>query len=189
MLKELPKEYTENLKYYKDTGYFTSSFTLNITMVFMDFFLDKASVEDIVRSLPQKGVSTEDVNTWKQAFKDYKEIEKKAEEFSNKCWSDINTKNVNEKSWTTFRFTSKNRTLLSMATAGRILITIRPEGLEEDVGEDFISLIGAEGSGKSCGLQGVYATKDEAIEFLDAIISNWNPENYCVYKNKNVGIC
>lgn len=173
---------TKELKYYKETGYLTSSFTLNITMVFMDFLLDKTTIEGIIESLIQGGVSSDDAAIWKQAFKDYKEIEKKTDEFSKKCWFDINKKNEKQ-SWTSFKFTCENLTLLSMSTAGRILITIKPDEIERN----YISLIGHEGSSKGCGFQGMHAKKDEALKFIDTIIFNWNPEKYCICKN--VCIC
>jgi hypothetical protein len=206
LLKNIPPEYTENLRYYKENGYLTSSVTLNTTMVFMEELLKPVPVDErAVQRIIAMGATPEDAADWKQAYEDLHAIEAKVEEFNKVCWPDIKKKN-DKSIWTCLRFTHEDIALLSMYTAGRILMTIGPIIMN---GKIFVSIIG-DGSeihkGKEgkyrlnpegkysrqftpCGFQGIHATKEKAIEFFNIIMSNWDKEKYCVYKSENVGIC
>jgi len=207
LLKEIPPEYTEELKYYKRTGYLTSSLFLNATMVFMEELkvgeLTSAIVnEEAVKRIILMGASPVDAANWKQAYEDYHAIEGKVKEFSEKCWPDIHRKN-SKASFTCLRFTCDDCTLLSMNTAGRILMTISfkmdhnlflsivgdGSTYEGKEGKYYLTSNGNYSRVSSCGLQGIHAKKDEAVKYIGSIMLNWDVEKYCVHKNENIGIC
>jgi len=203
LLKEIPKEYTEELEYHKRTGYYTSSLILNTTMVFMPEILDSVPIsENAEQRLITMGVSPEDATSWRQAYENYRDIEEKVGEFNDTCWSDI--KRINDKSnVTSFRFVHEDLALLSMYTGGRILMNIGPKIMD---GKFYISIVGdgsvSEGKegryrqgkdkryhkGSRCGFQGIHAKKEEAIEYVDTIMENWDKDKYCEHENR-MSIC
>lgn len=201
LLKEIPPEYTEELKYYKGNGYLTSTLILNTTMVFMEELLKPVPVDGrAVQRIIAMGAHPEDAAVWKQAYEDHLVIEEGVKEFNKICWPDIKRKN-DITNFTSFRFICDDCILLSLYTAGRILMTIGPKVK----GINFVSVIGdgTQPKGKkgkyhltsdgkynrqSCGLQGVHAKKDEAIKYINSIMSNWDVKKYRSNRKK-VSIC
>jgi len=176
----MPPEYVKNLNEYKDTGYLTSSLFLNSTLIFMDEIIRKVPVDNkATERLVNAGMTQRDAESWMKVFEDHHAIEDEIKRFNEVCWSDI--QEINSKSdWTTFQYTEENYILTSLFTCAKIFMTISLYKNETA----HVSIVGPASSGLSCGLQDVYATKKDAVEFLRSIISNWNPEKYLVLKEE-----
>lgn len=126
----------------------------------------------------------------KKIHDDVKQIEEVLKQFNRICWPDIKLVNDNEANYTTLKFDANGISLLSKYTAARILMTISND---ITMANEFISVIGSGEDCKiedlpSCGLQGLNATKDKAIELLNSIIQNWDVTKYVVYNSESVTI-
>ncbi len=174
-------------------------------MVFMAEIIENKAVDEAAeqRLITEMKVSSETAADWKQVYEDYHTIEEKISEFNDTCWSDI--KAINDRATVTgFRFVHEGIALLSMYSAGRIMINIGPEIMD---GRFYVTVIGngtipkgKEGTyqqqedGKyqkekspRCGFQGIHAKKDEALEFLDSIIKNWDRKLYREHRGAGLG--
>lgn len=190
--KKIPLEYTKELEYYKETGLLTSSLFLYSNMVFMDEILYGHPIDERAsQRLTLMGVTPENVAAWKRVYNEHHAIEEKIKEFNEVCWPSIKDKN-DETTWKTLRFldVEKEVTLLSRYTGGRILITLGTLAMD---GDKHVSVVGDgttdKGSYTPCGLQGIRASKEDALELLEAVISSWDIKKYIIYKSENVGIC
>lgn len=174
--KEILKEYKEELEYFQKTKNLTSRLMLYVALI-------------------KNRRRNKNLGRWQRVVNIYDEVYLKANEFIKNCWPDIKKKNDEEEKYRTFRFECNRVTLLSMYTAGRILMTISPNTkpfirYSFETSERYISIIGdgtADSKSKP-GIQGMYATKEEIIGFLQEIISNWDKNKYQVYTSKNVTI-
>ncbi len=184
MPSKMPPEYVENLNEYKDTGYLTSILLMNSTMVCMDEILKKIPVnEKAVERLITAGMYRKNAESWKKIYEDQHAIDEEIKKFHGKCWPDIREINCRS-SCATFRYTVKGHSLNSVFSAEKVYMAISAEG-------DFIehvSVVGPASSGQPCGLQDIFATKENAVEFLRSIISNWDPEKYLIFKEKEIKV-
>ena len=116
---------------------------------------------------------------WISITNDIEEILIKVKEFEQVCWPDIKRINLEQVLYNTFSFIHENTQLLTLSTAGRILNTIKNDD------KKMITIMGkaSHESHSSCGIQGIYATKEEAIGLIQTIISNWGPKKYKFSKN------
>jgi len=185
MPPKMPPGYEMNLKEYKETEYLTSILLMNSTMVFMNEILkelpvDKKAVEKLLKN---SGMDRKDAESWKKIFDDQHAIDEEIKKFHEVCWPDIRDINCKSSS-TAFRYTAKGCTLNSVFSAEKIYMAISEKG---DLIE-HVSVVGPASSGQSCGLQDIFATKENAIELLRSIISNWDPQKYLIVKEEEIKI-
>lgn len=121
---------------------------------------------------------------WEEAIKALHEINKKIKIFDKKCWPDIKRIHHEEHSSGLFRFVYGNIQMLSMETLGRVLNTLSIDN------KKMVTIAGSyhPKNKQKCGIQGITATKEEAIQLIRTIISNWDPKKLNAYKNENVTI-
>ena len=86
-----------------------------------------------------------------------------------------------------FRFRTKEIELLSLCTAGRILITLRYRKDKKKGYDQYLSVVGGEEeSCKGCGLQGLYVTKEKAIELVSQVVRAWDAKKYRPYTKVSI---
>lgn len=143
---------------------------------------DKILTVELIVDASIHSVSPTPPSEWVEIIKIIDELKKEIEKFHEKCWSDIKIKHHEEATYTLFRFVHEDVQMASLETMGRILNTISIND------KKMVTIVGNASPkfDQKCGLQGISATKEEAIRLIRYIIKHWNPKKFNVYKNVSV---